>query len=206
MRLVRPSPAHLPSYVAALERGWSPDNTRGAAATQEQLGQIASDPDAFFALMDDPLGAGPPVTLPDGTQRARIPGLRRWMWEDADGAEGGASGVSGESGEAGEGGFIGSIGLRWMPGNAPLPLHVLGHIGYTVVPWKQRRGHATRALALMLEVARRHGLPRVQITTDPDNLASQKVITANGGVLVETFDKGEAYGHVPGLRYVIELG
>jgi len=193
MRLVRPEPAHLAGYVAALERGWSPDNTRGAAAAREQLEQIASDPAAFFALMDDPDGAGPPVTLPDGTQRPRIPSLRRWMWVDEPGGEGG------------EGGFAGSIGLRWMPGHAPLPPHVLGHIGYAVVPWKQRRGHATRALALMLAIARERGLPRVEITTDPDNLASQKVITANGGVLVETFDKGEAYGNARGLRYVIEL-
>jgi hypothetical protein len=31
------------------------------------------------------------------------------------------------------------------------------------------------------------------------------VILANGGVLVERFDKGAAYGHQPGLRYRITL-
>ena len=89
---------------------------------------------------------------------------------------------------------------------APLPPHVLGHIGYAVVPWQQRRGHATRALALMLPLARERGLTHLEITTDPENLGSQKVILDNGGVLVGTFDKGAAYGHAPGLRYRIELG
>jgi predicted acetyltransferase len=186
VQLVRPGPGHLAGYLFALKRGWSPDNLRGAVAAEEQREQIAADPDAFLALMDDPEGAGPPVTLPDGTQRARIPGLRRWIWDD-------------------DGGFAGSIGLRWTKDGSPLPPHVLGHIGYAVVPWKQRRGIATRALGLMLELARGRGLAAVEITTDPDNLASQRVITANGGTLVERFDKGKAYGHAPGLRYRVEL-
>ena len=40
------------------------------------------------------------------------------------------------------------------------------------------------------------GLDHVEITTDPDNLASQRVIIANAGVLIERFDKGAAYGHL----------
>jgi len=186
LALVRPGPEHLPDYVAALERGWSADNLRGAAAARDELAQIAADPAAFLALMHDPDGLGPPVTLPDGTQRQRIPGLRRWMWDET--------------------GFAGTTGLRWTADGGPLPPHVLGHIGYAVVPWKQRRGHATRGLGLMLALARQQGLAAVEITTDPHNLASQKVILGNGGVLVEAFDKGAAYGHVPGLRFRIVLG
>ncbi len=185
MELVRPGPEHLAGYVAALQRGWSPDNLRAAAA-RDELQQIDADASAFLARMDDPEARGPRVTLPDGRQVPRIPGLRRWMWDEE--------------------GFAGSIGLRWMPGGAPLPPHVLGHIGYAVVPWRQRRGHATRALALLLPLAREQGQSSVELTTDPDNRASQRVITANGGILVEAFDKGPAYGHKPGLRYRIELG
>jgi hypothetical protein len=33
MKLVWPSREYLPSYVAALERGWSPDNVRGLAGS-----------------------------------------------------------------------------------------------------------------------------------------------------------------------------
>jgi predicted acetyltransferase len=188
-RILRPTLTLLPGNKAALERGWSPDNTRPDTAPREALERIASDVHTYLAVTHDPQGLGPPITLPDGTQRARIPGIVRWIWDEDDGPDG----------------FAGTVGLRWMAGHAPLPPHVLGHIGYAVVPWKRQRGHATRALALMLGEARTFGLPRVELTTDPDNEPSQKVITANGGVLLERFDKGAAYGHKPGLRYVIAL-
>jgi predicted acetyltransferase len=119
----------------------------------------------------------------------------RWMWED-------------ETEDTGDGegaGFAGSINLRWMKGHAALPQHVLGHIGYAVVPWKRRRGHATKALALMLPLARAQGMPFVEITTDVDNVPSQRVITANGGVLVEKFVKETMWGGQAGLRFRIAL-
>jgi predicted acetyltransferase len=124
MTLVWPSREYLPSYVAALERGWSPDNIRGAVAAQEELARIAANPDAFLASLIDKDGAGGPITLPDGTTAPRLPGYRRWLWD---------------------GEFCGSIGLRWQRGTEALPPHCLGHIGYAVVPWKQRRGHASGA-------------------------------------------------------------
>lgn len=39
-----------------------------------------------------------------------------------------------------------------------------------------------------------HGLCYVELTTTLDNPALQKVITANGGRLVEAFRKDAAYG------------
>jgi predicted acetyltransferase len=100
--------------------------------------------------------------------------------------------------------FCGSIGFRWQPGTSSLPSHCLGHIGYSVVPWKRRRGYATKALALLLAEARQECLAYVEITTDPDNLASQKVITANGGLFVERF-KADTYGDKEELRFHIVL-
>jgi predicted acetyltransferase len=47
------------------------------------------------------------------------------------------------------------------------------------------------------------GLPYVEITTDPDNVASQRVIEANGGVLIEHFIKPPQFGGKPGLRFRI---
>lgn len=188
-RLLRPTRALVPGCVAALERNWSPDSMRGLAATREMLERFALNADGVLATTHDPLAKGPPITVADGTQRARIPGIVRWIWDEQDGPAG----------------FAGTLGLRWMPGNAPLPPHVLGHIGYAVVPWKRRRGHATRALRLALALAREQGLTRVELTTDPDNAASQQVITACGGVFVEHFDKGAAWGHKPGVRYAIDL-
>lgn len=188
MQLVRPARLHLAAYRAALQRGWSADTVRGAVAAQEELQRIADDADLFLAQQHDLQAAGPVVTLPDGSQVARLPSLRLWMWD-----------------AAGSDPFIGSVGLRWAAGGVALPPHVLGHIGYAVVPWQQQRGHATRALAQMLPVARAQGLASVELTTDPDNMASQRVITANGGVLMGSFDKGAAYGHRPGLRFRITL-
>src|SRR5438874_4172414 len=53
MRLVRPGPEHLASYVAALERGWSADNERGVEAAREELSRIQADAAAFLASMED---------------------------------------------------------------------------------------------------------------------------------------------------------
>ena len=49
--LVWPSLEYLPSYTAALQRGWSPDNIRGIEAAREQLASIAEDPRAFVLGM-----------------------------------------------------------------------------------------------------------------------------------------------------------
>ena len=171
MRLVLPSQEYLPSYVAALERGWSPNNERGIAAAFEELENIRSDPRAFLDSMDDREAKGLPVTMPDGSVVPRLPGFRRWLWD---------------------GEFAGSIGLRWQVGTAELPPYCLGHIGYGVVPWRQRRGYATAALVDMLGEARLLGLPHVDITTDPENIASQKVILAAGGRLLRKVHEAAA--------------
>ncbi len=184
MRLVRPGVEYLASYRAALEHAWSP-NTTDSAAGRVELERIDADPVAFLAAQDDPEGSGEPITLPDGSVVRRLPGYRRWIWD---------------------GDFGGMISLRWQPGTAALPPHVLGHVGYAVVPWKRRRGLATAALRELLPEIRGLGLPYVEVTTDVDNVASQKVITANGGVLVERFTMPAAYGpDSPALRWRIEL-
>jgi predicted acetyltransferase len=182
--LVRPEVDHLASYRSALERGWSPDNVDGPATRAAQLAAIAAEPQAFLAGLEmrDPAGAR--IRLPDGSEVPRLPGFVRWIWDGA---------------------VAGSIGLRWQPGTSELPAHVLGHVGFAVVPWRRRRGYATRALALLLPLARAEGLAWVELTTDPDNLASQRVIEANGGTLTRSFRKAPAYGGGTALRYRIML-
>lgn len=202
MKLVRPAPEHLAAYTAALQRGWSADNVRGAAAAQEELQRIAADPADFLRWMDDVEAAGPLVTLADGRQVPRLPGLRRWLWaEDADLAH--LQHLDPAEREIQR--FIGAIGLRWARDHGPLPPHVLGHCGYAVVPWHRGRGHASAALAALLPLARAQGMPFIELTTDPDNLSSQQVMLRNGAVLLGPFDKGATYGHAPGLLFRITL-
>ena len=184
MRLVWPSLDYISSYVDALEQGWSPDDLRGEAASREELDHIERDPSGFVAALVDRQARGEPVSLPDGSSVPRLPGYRRWLWD---------------------GEFCGSIGFRWQLGTEALPPTCLGHIGYAVVPWKQKRGYATRALAALLPDAKAVGLAYVDITTDPDNIASQRVILANGGVLVERFKRPAQYGGTEALRYRIAL-
>jgi predicted acetyltransferase len=183
MDLVWPAPPFLREYRKALARGWSPDNLRPEAAIEE-LARIAEDPDLFLAEQIDREAKGPPITLPDGVVVSRLPGIHKWMWD---------------------GEFCGSIGLRWQPGTAELPPTCLGHIGYAVVPWKRRLGYATQALRDILPEASALGLPYVELTTDVSNRASRRVIEANGGKVVERFDKPEGYGGAPSLRFRIAL-
>lgn len=185
VKLVWPSSEYLASYVCALERGWSADNVRGKAAAEEELARIAADTAAFLASLVDREAKGEPVTLPDGSKVPRLPGYRRWMWD---------------------GEFCGSIGFRWQRGTEALPPYCLGHIGYAVVPWKQGLGYATKALRELLAGAAAEGLRYVEITTEPENIASRRVIEANGGKLVERFTKPQQFGSTPGLRYRIALG
>jgi predicted acetyltransferase len=60
-------------------------------------------------------------------------------------------------------------------------------------------------LKQLLPEVKAEGLRYVEITTEPENIASQRVIEANGGILVEHFMKPAQYGGTPGLRYRIAL-
>lgn len=183
MELVWPSLHYLPGYIAALERGWSPDTTRPEAAGEE-LERIAADAELFIAQQVDPDADGPPVVSHDGSVWPRIPGYRRWMWD---------------------GEFCGTIGLRWLPGTSELPAHVPGHIGYSVVPWKRGRGYATEALRLLLLDIDVDGLDYVELRTPIDNVASRRTIERNGGVLVERQAGSAAHGGTDELWFRIPL-
>lgn len=184
LELKVPSLDLLPGFVDALRRGWSRDNVGLEKTIASDLRRIDEDAAAFVASLDDIEAQGGPIELPDGTLARRLPGYNRWLWD---------------------GEFCGSIGFRWEPGTSSLPEHVFGHVGYAVVPWKRGRGYASEAVRQLLPECRARGLAYVELTTDPDNIPSQKLIRNNGGELVETFDMPKAYGEGQKQRYRIAL-
>ena len=183
MRLVTPSLQYLDAYRAALETGWSPRTTRPEAATEE-LHEISRDLYGFVSSLDDPGARGGDIELPDGSFVKRLPSFRRWIWDN---------------------GFCGSTELRWQLGTNALPPTCLGHIGYAVVPWRRREGLATAALAALFPEARKIGLTAADLTVDPHNIASIRVIEANGGQLVTRREKRQAHGDGQELLYRIDL-
>jgi predicted acetyltransferase len=156
LTLVAPSRTYLDGFAAALRKGWSPQTTRDVSG--EMLAEIEADADRFLV---DLTAADGVFKLTNGQTVPRLPMVLRWLWD---------------------GEFCGTINLRWQTGTNALPPHVSGHIGYSVVPWKRGNGYATEALRLMLVEARMVGLSHVELTTDVDNDASQRVILRCGGV------------------------
>ncbi|WP_291299063.1 GNAT family N-acetyltransferase [Elioraea sp.] len=148
------------------------------------LAAIAADADAFLTSLHDPEARGARITLADGSTVPRLPGYTRWI--DA-------------------GGFAGFANLRWQRGTDVLPPHVSGHIGYGVVPQRRRQGIATRALALLLDEARGIGLAAVILTAGLENLASQRVIAANGGIAMGRETVPPALGGREIIRWRIAL-
>lgn len=90
--------------------------------------------------------------------------------------------------------YIGTLVIRHEL--TPSLLYDGGNIGYHVVPAHRRQGHATAMLGAACERCRRDGMRRLLLTCRPENLASRRVIEANGGVLDSADDL---------LRYWIAL-
>lgn len=63
-----------------------------------------------------------------------------------------------------------------------------GHIGYGIAPRFRGKGYGTVLLRLLLEQAHEMGIDRALVTIHADNLASQAVALANGGVIAEKTD------------------
>ncbi|MEV4381554.1 GNAT family N-acetyltransferase [Streptosporangium sp. NPDC049644] len=70
--------------------------------------------------------------------------------------------------------WLGNIGLK------PSRLRSTNEIGYLVAPWARGRGVATAAAAALAGWAFGHGVERVELLADVENLASQRVALAAG--------------------------
>ena len=95
-----------------------------------------------------------------------------------------------------DGRVVGDAGFHGPPaGDRPVEVE----IGYEVVPALRRRGVATRACALLLEHAWRHGAEVVRADVEPDNAfrtASEGVLRANGFART---DRGDLAVEAPGV-------
>jgi predicted acetyltransferase len=83
-------------------------------------------------------------------------------------------------------GYLGRIALRHRL--TPRLLERGGHIGYDVRPTARRQGHATAMLRAVLPRAHALGIDPALVTCAVGNVASRKVIQANGGVLDDERD------------------
>ena len=64
-----------------------------------------------------------------------------------------------------------------------------GHIGYGIAPQFRGNGYGNEILRLLLKKADEIGLEKVLVTVDLDNIASQAVALANGGVITGRTDE-----------------
>lgn len=67
-----------------------------------------------------------------------------------------------------------------------------GHIGYGIRPSERKKGYATKMLALSIKIIKELGVHKALVTCNRDNIASEKVIIKNGGIMEnEVLIKGE---------------
>lgn len=66
-----------------------------------------------------------------------------------------------------------------------------GHVGFSVRPCERGRGYAKEMLRQALARARQLGMERLLVTCDENNVASERTILANGGVLEGTVPCGK---------------
>lgn len=64
-----------------------------------------------------------------------------------------------------------------------------GYIGYGIAPQFRGNGYGNEILRLLLKKADEIGLEKVLVTVDLDNIASQAVALANGGVITGRTDE-----------------
>lgn len=85
----------------------------------------------------------------------------------------------------GEGRIVGIIDLRHHIDH-PILGTWGGHTGYSVRPSERGKGYATQMLRLNMEKAKERGIPKLLVTCNEKNPASEKVILKCGGVYEST--------------------
>ncbi|MFC8432709.1 GNAT family N-acetyltransferase [Streptomyces sp. NPDC057253] len=155
-RLTSPDVRFHASFLAAV-REFTETDLDAAALLGEDVGVYArtwEEPEGFAALVDMLLAETERPRRPDWVEMTNL-----WWAEDDT--------------------FLGRLSIRHRL--SPYLLEFGGHIGYAVRPGARRRGQATAMLGAALPLCRHLGIDRALVTCDTDNIASRKVIEANGG-------------------------
>ena len=97
--------------------------------------------------------------------------------------------------------YIGTVLLRHQL-NEDL-LNIGGNITYEIRPSERGKGYGKKMLELALLEAKERGLDKVLVTCDEDNIASKKIIEANGGIQDDFFFKEGM--RVKKLRYWVHF-
>jgi predicted acetyltransferase len=176
-RLVAPALRYRQSFLEALREGFRRGNQ--PMVDEARIREIERDFPGYLREITDPRGT---IRLPNGEVVAKVPFSIRWL-------------VEGDE-------FVGEASIRhelndWLTRSG-------GHIGYGIRPSRQRQGYGRRILALALEECRRLGIDRALVTCDDENVASARIIEANGGVLENVIDDPAGHGRL--RRYWISLG
>ncbi|WP_263416513.1 GNAT family N-acetyltransferase [Terriglobus albidus] len=103
---------------------------------------------------------------------------------------------------------VGRINLRL--GSEPHVERYAGHVGYFVEPAYRGHGCASRALRLLMRIARGLGIDPLWITCDPDNIPSRRTCERAGAEFIEIVDVPEdcviyQSGHRRKCRYRLKL-
>lgn len=174
--LVLASPAYKHDYVQALREGFRRGDQ--AAMKPGAIDKIEADFDGFLAELTKQTGD---ILLPNGKLIPRVPQDMCWL-------------VDGET-------FIGETGIRYRLND--WLIQIGGNVGYGIRPKFQRRGYGKLILKLALERLRASGVDRALVTCYDSNIASGRVIEANGGVLENLIEDPRGGGK--SRRYWIDL-
>ena len=91
--------------------------------------------------------------------------------------------------QAATGRLVGGCELRLQPGGT-------AQVSYWTSAGQRRRGHATRALSLLLQYARSIGITQAEADVAADNLASRRVAEKTGFDLASTFTGEDGTGMI----------